>query len=137
MAYEAPDFLDVDGLLTDEERVVRDTVRGWVEERGMNDGAYGVICRELERGDSGIRSFASVQGSLVMFPIRNFGSEEQKQKWLPRLARGEAIGCFGLTEPDFGSDPGGMITRAKRVDGGFVLNGTKRWITNGSIADVA
>ena len=175
MAYEAPDFYDVDGLLTDDERVVRDTVRGWVEERvmpgiakhfedgtfpehtiremgemgllgasiegygcaGMNDVAYGVICRELERGDSGIRSFASVQGSLVMFPIRNFGSEEQKQKWLPRLARGEAIGCFGLTEPDFGSDPGGMITNAKPTADGWVLNGAKMWITNGSVADVA
>ena len=175
MAYEAPDFFDVDGLLTDEERLVRDTVRGWVDERvmpdigrhfeagtfpehtiremgemgllgasiegygcaGMNEIAYGVICRELERGDSGIRSFASVQGSLVMFPIRNFGSEEQKQKWLPRLARGEAIGCFGLTEPDFGSDPGGMITNAKPTPDGWVLNGAKMWITNGSIADVA
>jgi glutaryl-CoA dehydrogenase len=95
------------------------------------------MTQELERGDSGLRSFASVQSSLVMYPILTFGSEAQKRHWLPRMARGEAIGCFGLTEPDYGSNPGGMITRAKRVDGGFVLNGTKRWITNGSIADVA
>lgn len=104
---------------------------------GLNSVAYGVMTQELERGDSGLRSFASVQSSLVMYPILSFGSEAQKRHWLPRMARGEAIGCFGLTEPDFGSNPGGMITRAKRVDGGFVLNGTKRWITNGSIADVA
>jgi glutaryl-CoA dehydrogenase len=175
MAYEALDFMNVDADLTDEERVVRDTVRGWVEERvmpgiahafrdgtfdlalaremgemgllgasiegygcaGMGDVAYGLICQELERGDSGIRSFCSVQGSLVMFPIRNFGSEEQKEKWLPRMAKGEAIGCFGLTEPDFGSDPGGMITTAKPTADGWVLNGAKMWITSGSIADVA
>ncbi|MHC4821278.1 MAG: acyl-CoA dehydrogenase family protein, partial [Planctomycetota bacterium] len=99
--------------------------------------AYGVICRELERGDSGVRSFCSVQGSLVMYPIHRYGSEEQKQKWLPGMAAGEKIGCFGLTEPDFGSNPGGMLTTAKTVDGGFLLNGSKRWITNGSIADVA
>jgi len=104
---------------------------------GLNSVAYGVMTQELERGDSGLRSFASVQSSLVMYPILTFGSEAQKQHWLPRMARGEAIGCFGLTEPDFGSNPGGMITRAKRTDGGFVLNGTKRWITNGSIADCA
>ena len=104
---------------------------------GLNSVAYGVMAQELERGDSGLRSFASVQSSLVMYPILTFGSEAQKRHWLPRMARGEAIGCFGLTEPDFGSNPGGMITRAKRVDGGFVLNGTKRWITNGSIADCA
>ncbi len=175
MPYEAPDFFDADGLLTDEERVVRDTVRSFVEERimpdigrhfeegtfpgpliremgemgllgasisgygcaGMNEIAYGVICRELERGDSGVRSFASVQGSLVMFPIRQFGSEEQRERWLPKLARGEAVGCFGLTEPDFGSDPAGMITNAKPTPDGWVLNGAKMWITNGSIADVA
>jgi len=104
---------------------------------GLGDVAYGLILQELERGDSGIRSFCSVQGSLVMFPIRTFGSEEQKQKWLPRLAKGEVIGCFGLTEPDFGSNPGGMLTKAERVKDGFVLNGTKRWITNGDVADVA
>lgn len=175
MAYEALDFLDVDSLLTDDERVVRDTVRAFVEERvmptigrhfedgtfpselipemgemgllgasldgygcaGMGEVAYGIICRELERGDSGIRSFVSVQGSLVMYPIHTFGSEEQKQRWLPRLARGEAVGCFGLTEPDFGSDPGGMITTAKPTADGWVINGAKMWITNGSIADVA
>ncbi|MEW6268402.1 MAG: acyl-CoA dehydrogenase family protein [Thermodesulfobacteriota bacterium] len=104
---------------------------------GLNSVAYGVMTQELERGDSGLRSFASVQSSLVMYPILTFGSEAQKRHWLPRMARGEAIGCFGLTEPDFGSNPGGMMTRARRKDGGFVLNGTKRWITNGSIADVA
>jgi glutaryl-CoA dehydrogenase len=104
---------------------------------GLNSVSYGLMAQELERGDSGLRSYASVQSSLVMFPILSFGSEAQKQEWLPRMARGEAIGCFGLTEPDYGSDPGGMITRARREKGGFVLNGTKRWITNGSIADVA
>ncbi|MBI2897560.1 MAG: acyl-CoA dehydrogenase family protein [Deltaproteobacteria bacterium] len=104
---------------------------------GMGPVAYGLILQELERGDSGLRSFCSVQGSLVMFPIHSFGSEEQREKWLPRLARGEAIGCFGLTEPDFGSNPGGMLTRAQRTKDGFVLNGTKRWITNGDVADVA
>lgn len=104
---------------------------------GLNSIAYGLMTQELERGDSGLRSFASVQSSLVMYPILAFGSETQKRFWLPRLARGEAIGCFGLTEPDFGSNPGGMITRARREGDGFVLNGTKRWITNGSIADVA
>jgi glutaryl-CoA dehydrogenase len=104
---------------------------------GLNNVAYGLVSQELERGDSGLRSFASVQSSLVMYPIYTFGSEAQKSFWLPRLARAEAIGCFGLTEPDFGSNPGGMITRARREKGGFVINGTKRWITNGSISDVA
>jgi glutaryl-CoA dehydrogenase len=104
---------------------------------GLNSIAYGLMTQELERGDSGLRSFASVQSSLVMYPILSFGSEAQKRFWLPRLARGEAIGCFGLTEPDYGSNPGGMLTRARRDGDGFVLNGTKRWITNGSIADVA
>jgi glutaryl-CoA dehydrogenase len=173
--YQALDFYDIDELLTDEERVVRDTVREFVDERVMPsiahhfkagtfpremanemgelgllgctlDGydcaemgyvAYGLICQELERGDSGVRSFCSVQGSLVMYPIHAFGSEEQKQKWLPRLASGDAIGCFGLTEPDFGSDPGGMITTAKPTADGWVINGAKMWITNGGICDVA
>jgi glutaryl-CoA dehydrogenase len=103
----------------------------------MNNVAYGLVMQELERGDSGIRSFVSVQGALVMFPIHAFGSDAQKKKWLPLLARGEKIGCFGLTEPDHGSDPGSMETRAQRKGRGFVLNGTKRWITNGSIADSA
>ncbi|MBI2115795.1 MAG: acyl-CoA dehydrogenase family protein, partial [candidate division NC10 bacterium] len=104
---------------------------------GINNVAYGLILQELERGDSGVRSFASVQGSLVMYPIHTFGSEAQKQRWLPRLAAGEAVGCFGLTEPDFGSDPGNMATKAVQVGSEYVLNGTKLWITNGSIADVA
>jgi len=98
---------------------------------------YGIAMQELERGDSGIRSFASVQNSLVMFPINQYGTEEQKQKWLPKLAKGEAIGCFGLTEPDFGSNPGGMVTTAKKIEGGYLLNGTKMWITNGTLADIA
>ena len=103
----------------------------------MNNVAYGLVMQELERGDSAIRSFASVQSALVMYPIFEFGSEKQKDHWLPRLASANAIGCFGLTEPDFGSDPGGMITRAERKNGGIVLNGAKMWITNGTIADVA
>jgi glutaryl-CoA dehydrogenase len=174
--FEGIDFYNVDSLLTEEERMVRDTVRGWVEDRvmpiigeayinrtfpkelipelgelgmlganlpeeygcaGLGNVAYGLIMQELERGDSGLRSFASVQGALVMYPIHAFGSEEQKRQWLPQLASGERIGCFGLTEPDFGSNPGGMITTAKKTDDGWVLNGTKMWITNGSMADVA
>ena len=104
---------------------------------GLGSVAYGLIMQELERGDSGIRSFASVQGALVMYPIYAFGSEEQKKKWLPRLAKGQDIGCFGLTEPDFGSNPAGMITTARETNDGWVLNGTKMWITNGSQATVA
>ncbi|MFP5353601.1 MAG: acyl-CoA dehydrogenase family protein [Gemmatimonadota bacterium] len=105
---------------------------------GLNNVAYGLIMQELERGDSGIRSFASVQGALVMYPIYAFGSEEQKRHWLPKLASGEAIGCFGLTEPDYGSNPSGMITMAnQQPDGTWVLNGGKMWITNGSTADIA
>jgi glutaryl-CoA dehydrogenase len=103
----------------------------------MNNAAYGLVMQELERGDSGLRSFVSVQGALVMYPIHAFGSEEQKRKWLPLLAKGEKIGCFGLTEPDHGSDPGGMETRARQSGKNWILNGTKRWITNGSIADIA
>ena len=104
---------------------------------GLSETAHGACMQELERGDSGLRSFASVQGSLCMWPIHAFGSDEQRARWLPRMARGEAIGCFGLTEPDFGSDPGGMRTRARPDGDGFLLSGTKAWITNGTIADVA
>lgn len=170
------DYFQIEELLSEEERLVRDTARRFVDDEflprvkecfregtfpkeliprlgelgflgitlpaqygcaGLNSVCYGLVSQELERGDSGLRSFASVQSSLVMYPIYTFGSEAQRNFWLPRLARAEAIGCFGLTEPDFGSNPGGMITRAKRSNGGFVLNGTKRWITNGSISDVA
>jgi len=166
----------MDDLLTDEEKLVRSSIRNFVDDKvipviekhyqeatfpkeiipqmaelgifginlpaeygcaGMNNISYGLTMQELERGDSGIRSFASVQNSLVMYPIITFGSETQKNYWLPKLASAEKIGCFGLTEPDFGSNPSGMITNAKKVDGGFVLNGAKMWITNGSIADVA
>jgi len=104
---------------------------------GINNISYGLIMQELERGDSGIRSFASVQSGLVMYPIYTFGSEEQKKKWLPLLASGEKIGCFGLTEPDYGSNPGGMLTKAEKAEGGYKINGTKMWITNGTIADIA
>ena len=169
------DFLDVDALLSDEEREIRDTVRRFVAEQvtpfvgdwfeqatipaelapalgrlgllgmhltgygcvGASATAYGLACMELEAGDSGVRSLMSVQGSLAMFAIWKWGSEEQKQQWLPRMAAGEAIGCFGLTEPDAGSDPGSMRTRARRDGGDWVLNGSKMWITNGSVADVA
>lgn len=174
--FKGVDFYNIDSLLTEEERLTRDSVREFVEARvipiiedcyeqhrfpielvsemgelgvlgpnlpaeygcaGLGSVAYGLVNQELERGDSGIRSFASVQGSLVMYPIYTFGSEEQRRKWLPKLAKGEKIGCFGLTEPDFGSNPGGMITRAKRTRDGWILNGSKAWITNGTIADVA
>ncbi|MAJ44597.1 MAG: acyl-CoA dehydrogenase [Candidatus Marinimicrobia bacterium] len=104
---------------------------------GMSQIAYGLVCQELERCDSGVRSFVSVQGSLVMYPIFAYGNEEQRMKYLPKLASGEYIGCFGLTESDYGSNPGGMITRAKKTDGGYILNGSKMWITNGTIADIA
>jgi glutaryl-CoA dehydrogenase len=170
------DVLRVDDRLTDEERMVRDTVRAFVAEKvaphlagwfedgtfparelapelgelgllgmhlqgygcaGTSAVAYGVACRELEAADSGLRSFVSVQGSLAMAAIHKYGSEGQKNEWLPRMASGEAIGCFGLTEPDRGSDPGDMLTRARRDGTDWVLNGTKMWITNGSIADIA
>ncbi len=172
---DAVDFLSIDAMLSDEERMVRDTVRAFVRARvdpdvadwfergilpreigrelgklgvlgmhlhgygcpGASAVAYGVACRELEAGDAGVRSFASVQGSLAMFAIHRWGSEEQKNAWLPAMARGEAIGCFGLTEPDFGSNPGGMRTFARRDGDDWVVRGTKMWITNGSIADVA
>jgi len=104
---------------------------------GLSNIAYGLLCQELERGDSGIRSFVSVQGSLVMYPIYAYGSEQQREKWLPKLASGELIGCFGLTEPNFGSNPSGMLTNAVKTDGGYLLNGSKMWITNGSIADIS
>ena len=169
------DFLEIGALLDDEERLLRDTVRQFVDDRilpdvadwfeegtfpkdmakemgalgllgmhlegygcaGTSAVAYGLACLELEAGDSGARSFVSVQGSLAMFPIWKFGSEEQKQEWLPRMAAGEVIGCFGLTEPDSGSDPASMRTRARRAGDDWVLNGTKMWITNGGLADVA
>jgi glutaryl-CoA dehydrogenase len=171
------DFYNIDSVLSEEERAVRDTVRAFVDERvlpiigdcyiegrfpkelipemaqlgmfganlpeeygaaGLNNVAYGLIMHELERGDSGVRSFASVQGALVMYPIYAFGSEEQKKHYLPKMAHGEIIGCFGLTEPDYGSDPSGMITRAiVQRDGSWVINGAKMWITNGSTAQVA
>ena len=104
---------------------------------GVSNVAYGLLMQELERGDSGLRSFASVQGGLVMYPILEYGSEEQKKQWLAKLARGEVVGCFGLTEPEFGSNPGGMITKAIRDGDNWVINGNKMWITNGSIADIA
>ena len=170
------DFLRLDELLSDEERLARATVREFVSKEflpriqehirrdgsfpmelvpamaelglfganlsgygcaGMNNVAYGLVMQELERGDSGLRSFASVQGSLVMYPIHAHGSDEQKERWLPELAAGRAIGCFGLTEPDFGSHASGMRTKADRRGSSWVLNGTKRWITNGSVSDVA
>ncbi|NOY54959.1 MAG: acyl-CoA dehydrogenase [Actinobacteria bacterium] len=174
-APDPHDFLAIDSLLSDEERMIRDTVRQFVADQVVTDVAdwfeagtfprelvtgmgelgllgmhlegygcagtsavaYGLACLELEAGDSGVRSFVSVQGSLAMFPIWKYGSEEQKQQWLPRMAAGEVIGCFGLTEPDAGSDPSGMRTRARRAGSDWVLNGTKMWITNGGIADVA
>src|SRR5450631_1443911 len=104
---------------------------------GMSNVEYGLVMQEIERGDSAIRSFVSVQSALVMYPIYTFGSDAQKEKWLPRMQQGKAIGCFGLTEPQFGSNPGGMLTRAVKQGSGYVLNGEKMWITNGSIADVA
>src|SRR5438105_3660807 len=171
----ATDLYNIDHLLSEEERMVRDTVRKFVNDRvlpiigehfeagtfprelipeiaelgllgmhlegyggaGLSAVCYGLACQELEAGDSGLRSFVSVQGSLAMFPIYAFGSEEQKQRWLPRMARGEVIGCFGLTEPDSGSDPGRMSTTARREGDSYILNGTKMWITNGGIANLA
>jgi len=169
------DFLGIDALLDDEERMIRDTVRAFVRDRvlpnvaewfeegilprelgielgklgllgmhlhgygcpGSSAVAYGIACLELEAGDSGVRSFASVQGSLAMYAIYRWGSEEQKQRWLPGMAKGELLGCFGLTEPDFGSNPAGMRTIARRDGSDWVINGTKMWITNGGISDVA
>jgi len=161
------DYFNIESLLSEEEIMIRDSVRDFVSaevlpiiekhnrestfpneliskmaELGLFGTtlphvAYGLVMQELERGDSGIRSFVSVQSALVMYPIFTFGSEEQKDFWLPKLAKGDKIGCFGLTEPDYGSNPGGMVTKAEKVDGGYRLNGAKMWITNGTIADVA
>ncbi len=173
--YEGVDFYKMEQHLTEEEIMVRDLVRDWVDEKvipiieeyytkgtfpteliseigemglfgcnlegyecaGLSNVAYGLVCQELERGDSAIRSCVSVQGSLSMYPIHAFGTEEQKQKYLPGMAKGEIIGCFGLTEPDHGSDPGGMETKAVEDGDSYVLNGAKMWITNGTIADLA
>src|ERR687892_719438 len=134
------DLLDLDHLLSDEERAAMGLLGMHLEgygTAGATSTMYGLACLELEAGDSGVRSLVSVQGSLAMFPIWKYGSEEQKQEWLPRMAAGEAIGCFGLTEPDVGSDPASMRTSAKRDGSDWVLNGTKMWITSGSVADVA
>lgn len=176
MSFQPVDYYGVYNQLSDEERMVRESVADFVDSEvlpiiekhyqdgtfpmdlvpkmaelglfgitlpqeygcaGANYTSYGLAMQELERGDSGIRSFASVQSSLVMFPIYSYANEDMKNKWLPKLAAGTAIGCFGLTEPDFGSNPSGMITNAKKIDGGYLLNGAKMWITNGSLADVA
>ncbi|HXQ25117.1 MAG TPA: acyl-CoA dehydrogenase family protein [Candidatus Acidoferrales bacterium] len=174
-SFPGVDFLDFDSLLSDEEKLSRQTARQFVDEQvlpvivrheregtfpmelvpvmgdlgffgaslsgygcaGMSNVEYGFVMQELERGDSGVRSFASVQSALVMYPIHAFGSDAQKEKWLPALQQGKAIGCFGLTEPQFGSNAGGMLTRAVKKGGSYVLDGEKMWITNGSIADVS
>jgi glutaryl-CoA dehydrogenase len=173
--FSGVDFIQFDSLLSDEERMVRDTARQFIEDNlipiieqcnrdgrfprelvkpmgdlgffganlkgygcaEMSNVEYGLVTQELERGDSGVRSFVSVQSALVMYPIWAFGSDEQKDKWLPGLQKGELLGCFGLTEPDFGSNPGGMRTRAKRDGNDYILNGEKMWITSGTIANVA
>ena len=174
--FEAIDYYHAEDLFTEEEILIRDTVRSFVTEKimpdvrrhfddctfpmelipeigrqglygsnlpreyncaGVSNIAYGLIMQELERGDSGLRSFVSVHGGLAMAGIYYFGTEEQKKQWLPKMAAGEKIGCFGLTEPDYGSDPGGLVTRAEKTSAGWLLNGAKMWITNGSIADVA
>ena len=175
MKFPGVDYMEFDSLLDEEQQMVRDTVRQFVDEMvspiieechehcrtplelvpkigemglfganltgydlpGLDSVSYGLIMQELERGDSGLRSFVSVQGALCMYPIWAFGSEEQKQRWLPPMASGEAIGCFGLTEPDFGSNPGGMRTTARRDGNEWVLDGSKQWITNGTLADIA
>ena len=174
-SFPGVDFLKIDSLFSQQELLVRQTARQFVDQRvlplirdcfrdarfprelvpemgrlgffganlegygcaGMSNVEYGLLMQEIERGDSGLRSFVSVQGALVMYPILTYGSEEQKQQWLPRLQSGEAIGCFGLTEPGFGSNPAGMLTRARREESGWILDGEKTWITNGSVADVA
>lgn len=175
MSFRGVDYMLFDSQLSEEERLVRQTARRFVDERvmpvirdcyrdgrfptqlireigelgflganlqgygcaGMSHVEYGLVMQELERGDSGLRSFVSVQGALVMYPLHAYGTEEQKQRWLPKLQSGEAIGCFGLTEPGFGSNPAGMLTTARRDGDGWILNGEKTWITNGSMADVA
>jgi glutaryl-CoA dehydrogenase len=174
-AFHGVDYLQIDSLLTDDEKLVRQTVREFVDKEvlphieewnragkfpmhlvplmaelgfyganlegygcaGMSNVQYGLIMQELERGDSGLRSFVSVQGALVMYPINEYGSEEQKERWLPALQQGKAIGCFGLTEPDFGSNPAGMRARGVKEGSNYVLNGEKTWITSGTIADIA
>src|SRR5216684_1441401 len=173
--FPGVDYLLIDSQFSEQELMVRQTARQFVDERvlplirdcfrdarfpkelipemgrlgfyganlegygcaGMSNVEYGLLMQEVERGDSGVRSFASVQGALVMYPIYAFGSDEQKQHWLPKMASGEVIGCFGLTEPDYGSNPAGMITVAKETKDGWVLNGAKMWITNGSTAQIA
>jgi glutaryl-CoA dehydrogenase len=173
--FKGVDFIGFDSLLSDDERMARDTARQFIEDNlvpiieecnregrfprelvpqmgqlgffganlhgygcaGMSNVEYGLVMQEFERGDSGVRSFVSVQSALVMYPIFTFGSDEQKDYWLPQLATGEKLGCFGLTEPDFGSNPGGMRTRAQKSGDEYILNGEKMWITSGSIADVA
>src|ERR1700750_739854 len=173
--FKNVDFIGFDAMLSEDERLVRDTARRFIEDNlipiieecnregrfprelvkpmgemgffganlhgygcaGMSNVEYGLVTQEMERGDSGIRSFVSVQSALVMYPIYTFGSDEQKNEWLPAMAKGEKLGCFGLTEPDFGSNPGGMRTRAQRTGSDYILNGKKMWITSGSIADVA
>jgi glutaryl-CoA dehydrogenase len=173
--FKNVDFIGFDAMLSEDERLVRDTARRFIDDNlipiieecnregrfprelvepmaemgffganlhgygcaGMSNVEYGLVTQEMERGDSGIRSFVSVHSALVMYPIYTFGSDEQKNEWLPAMARGEKLGCFGLTEPDFGSNPGGMRTRARRNGTDYILNGEKMWITSGSIADVA
>ena len=173
--FKNVDFIGFDALLSEDERLVRDTARRFIDDNlipiieecnregrfprelvkpmgemgffganlhgygcaGMSNVEYGLVTQEMERGDSGIRSFVSVQSALVMYPIYTFGSDEQKNEWLPAMAKGDKLGCFGLTEPDFGSNPGGMRTRARRDGTDYILNGEKMWITSGSIADVA
>jgi len=173
--FKGVDFIEFDSLLSDDERLVRNNTRDFIEDNlipiieqcnrdgrfpkelikpfgemgfygaslkgygcaGMSNVEYGLVMQELERGDSGIRSFISVQSALCMYPIYEFGTDEQKQKYLPGMAKGEILGCFGLTEPQFGSNPGGMLTKAKKVGNEYVLNGEKMWITSGSIANIA
>src|ERR1700743_1389023 len=173
--FKGVDFIEFDGLLTDEERLVRDTARRFIEDNlvpiieecnregrfprelvkpmadlgffgaslkglgcaGMATSEYGLVMQELERGDSGVPSFVSVKSALCMYPIYAYGSDAQKDKWLPAMGKGEKLGCFGLTEPDFGSNPSGMRTRALKSGNEYILNGEKMWITSGSIADIA